>query len=124
MHPRERAIRERFERFPCVRCAVPYPPHGVVIVAHRGSVYMLLATCDDCQHRALFLASFPPRASQTAAAPALLLVVFQSPDVPDAPDAPEHVAASAPPAVTASDVAEMRRFLATFDGDFRRHFAG
>jgi hypothetical protein len=126
---RERAIRERFERQACSQCGTPYLADGVVVVAHRGSVYVLLASCPHCEHRAFFLVSFPHRALDSVNAdsaqfttPLILRSPAQAPSerIPDEPPV-----TGLPPSertITSADVEAMHHFLGEFDGDFRRLF--
>ncbi len=120
MHWRERSIREQFEQQVCSHCGAVYPPEGVVIVAHRGGIYVLLASCDRCQRRALFLVSFPQRPPESAPTGPAPLSIAPHPTLAVTP--PAALSASAHSAVTTADVEHMRRFLANFDGDFRRLF--
>ena len=117
MHWRERSIRERFERQTCSQYGATYPPASVVVIAHRGAVYVLMASCEHCQHRAIFLVSFPQQ-------PASTHPVISQPLAPRADlsalmaSSPLSSASSARSAISPTDVDEMRQFLATFDGDF------
>jgi hypothetical protein len=116
MHRRERSIRERFEQQPCSHCGSPYPTDGVVVVAHRGSVYVLLATCAHCQHRAFFLVSFPPRSPEPTSSTPTPVTTGPHSAVSPTMTLPGRSA------VTNADVEQMRRFLEGFDGDFSSLF--
>ena len=121
MHWRERSIRERFERQTCSQCGAAYPPASVVVIAHRGAVYVLMASCEHCQHRAIFLVSFPQQPA--SAHPIVSLPLTPRPDLSALMASSSPAASSSPrSAVSPADVDEMRQFLATFDGDFRSLF--
>src|SRR5215469_9980010 len=138
MHPRERVVRERFAEQACRHCGAHYPPTCVVVLARRPAAWMVMATCDRCERRALFLVTFPrghtgvpliqPDDPHLLARsfpplpprrPALPSPQPPSPRVPLLPDATAH---SSP--VTDDDVCAMRDFLVHFDGDFHALFAG
>jgi hypothetical protein len=125
MHWRERSIRERFEQQTCTQCGAPYPPSSVVVVAHRGGVYILLASCDRCEHRALFRVSFLHRSPDTTLPEP---VITPAPSSPTSPATSSSAIAStgtsshARTAITTADVEAMERFLSTFDGNFQRLF--
>jgi hypothetical protein len=120
MHWRERSIRERFERQMCSQCGAPYPPASVVVIAHRGAVYVLMASCDQCQHRAIFLVSFPEQSA--SAHPTISRPHATHPEISPLLTSSALHSSSARSTVTTADVDEMRQFLASFDGDFRSLF--
>lgn len=124
MHARERVIRERFAGHNCSRCGRPHGHPGVLILARRHNVWLVLVTCPQCEHRGIFIVSFPSAAvqgeeGQRAADPAALDVrTLSAASLAGAlPDA------GVARAITLDDVLQMRAFLQRFDGDFQRAFA-
>jgi hypothetical protein len=130
VHARERMIRTRFTEHECADCGSHYLPTSVVVLARRRSAWMVMASCPNCDRRALFVVTFPEQA-----APNAVPLTFEEPrvfpraflplpadfasstDVPtDLPLAPPPPAQPAP--VSERDVAAMHDFLASFDGDF------
>jgi hypothetical protein len=76
---------------------------------------MVLVTCGQCDHRGIFVVTFPSGAAHPgepweADEPAIDGLRADDLEVPDAP-------------ISAEDVASMREFLSRFDGNFRRIFA-
>lgn len=124
MHARERVIREHFAGHDCSHCGQPQIHAGVLVLARRRDTWLVLVTCPRCDHRGIFVVSFPPAAGQSdprlrAINPADLEVRALS---------PESLAAALPealvaPVITWDDVLQMRTFLQSFDGDFQRAFA-
>ena len=122
MHARERIIRERFAQQQCQECGSPYDEDGILVLARRRSTWMVLVTCPSCEHRGIFVVSFPT-ALDTKAHHAKL-------DLSSLPGALADTAnvtiGHAPPPesdpVSLGEVNQMREFLDTFDGNFHRLF--
>lgn len=124
MQARERIIRERFAAQTCASCGHSYAPADVLVLARRQSTWMVLATCTQCDHRGIFLVSFPSTASEQSPQAQAATATQQPPEV-------TRVSANAlipqrgqPDPITAEDVAQLHAFLAGFDGDFKRLFGG
>lgn len=141
MHARERLIRQCFADQQCAHCSALYPAEGIVVLARRPNAWMVLASCDQCQRRGIFVVRFPARrlgnAETLPEAPHLLTDPLMPP-LPDpsaltppqpeesshspSPRRPRSESSSVPP-ITAHDVDAMHEFLRSFDGDFRGLFA-
>ncbi len=136
----ERILRDRFARLDCVACGSHHRPDDMLVLAQRGSRWLILLTCWQCQRRGIFVASFP----HTAKSPESLTLLdaldtpqpmyenptttdWRSPSsIPLSHDAPGFVGPYSPHpnegAVTSGDVESIRHFLEGFDGDFRTLF--
>lgn len=125
MHARERVIRERFAEHACSHCGRSHLHPGVLVLARRRETWLVLVTCPRCDHRGIFVVSFPHASGsndwgyQTTDRAGLEVRALT----------PEALAAALPealiaPAITWDDVFQMRTFLQSFDGDFKRAFAG
>ena len=112
MQARERIIRDRFAEQACGSCGAPFPPESVLVLARRRTRWLVMVTCPTCQHRNLFVVSFPQsRANEVSHSPLAAQAAHP-------PLTPEH-----DDPVTFADVYSMREFLASFSGDFRSFFA-
>jgi hypothetical protein len=122
MHVRERMIRERIATHPCEGCGHAYGMGTVLVLARRPAAWLVLASCGQCEHRCIYLVSFPDgsreteRARTTSDAPSL--TVRQAHELSEEFD----LQAKANRPISADEVAAMRSFLVDFDGDFRRLF--
>lgn len=118
MQARERRIREQVATHRCDYCGSDYVSSRVHILARRSSAWVVMVACPQCLRQAILFVSFPRSGSRQASLEGL------KPTRPMADDAPQPLPASldAPLPVTPHDVAEMRRFLTAFDGDFKRLF--
>jgi hypothetical protein len=122
MHARERIIRERFAQQQCQQCGARYDEDSILVLARRRLTWMVLVTCKSCEHRGIFVVSFPS-AVDTKAQDAKL-------DLSALPDALAETAnvtlsvgsqpISGP--ITTDEVNQMRDFLSDFDGNFHRLF--
>lgn len=124
MHARERVIRKRFAAHICSNCGQSHHEVGVLILARRHDTWLVMVTCPRCDHRAIFVVSFPSttdqgNASRQPANPAALQVRALSAESLAA----AMTEATTAPAISLDDVTGMRAFLQTFDGNFRRIFA-
>ncbi|MEO7002804.1 MAG: hypothetical protein ABI068_13390 [Ktedonobacterales bacterium] len=59
MNTHERLIRERFARQRCATCGTLLTPESVLVLARRSNAWLLMVTCASCQHRGIYVASFP-----------------------------------------------------------------
>jgi hypothetical protein len=140
VHGQERILRERFARLTCVTCGADHHLDDMLVLAQRGSRWLVLLTCWQCQRRGIFVASFPqpaappepmglseqPHASNPGAptiAQHWLIpsTTSLSDDLPGmVHPVPAHPLGDAP--VTSGDVDSIRHFLEGFNGDFRTLF--
>lgn len=126
MHPQERLIRRFFTTQHCSQCSASYQEERVVVLARRGGVWMILASCTTCGRKRIFVVSIPGSSRQdqrsllmhaeTLGEGALTEAVL----VDDPVDSTE---ASVRPPVTGDDVIDMHVFLRHFDGNFAALFA-
>lgn len=133
MQARERIIRDRFTEQLCGQCRAHYSADSVVVLAHRRSVWMVMATCPSCQGRALFVVSFHDAGQQLFDAPLDTPEFFPNSFLPaaEASSSPKLALPDLRPPldlpgdaseVTIADVNAMHEFLQRFDGDFRGLF--
>lgn len=140
MRTRERIIRDRFSERSCGRCGAPYAPESVLILARRAAHWMVMVSCPHCQQRNVFVVSFGDgHDAPTLDAGALATEADLPCAVPPLPSAPaaksqpadpsRSPSPSSPPSsfsaapITATDVAAMREFLASFSGNFQTLFS-
>lgn len=64
MNGQEHRIRERFAQVACQSCGAEHQPDDVLVLAQRGSRWLVLLTCRRCTRRRIYLASFPHPASR------------------------------------------------------------
>lgn len=138
MRGQERILRERLARVACETCGADHQPDDMLVLAQRGSRWLVLLTCHQCARRCIFVASFPHPASpsvsldpleqldslDTPASPSLEL---QSPSAFPTQSLPDVLRHGAPHGraeahVTLDDVEDVRRFLEGFNGDFHTLF--
>lgn len=141
MRGQERILREQFARLECAACGAYHHLDDMLVLAQRGSRWLVLLTCWQCQRRGIFVASFPQSST-----PPESLDMLESPSTayPIAPTISQHwLAPTSPhlsedipgmmndyppnsaedtPPITARDVDGIRRFLDGFNGDFRALF--
>ncbi len=138
MRGQERILRERLARFACETCGADHQPDDMLVLAQRGSRWLVLLTCHQCARRCIFVASFPHPASPSVALdPLEHLDSLDSPTPPSAtgqtpslfsdqslPDIlrPATPGGRADSPVTFDDVEDVKRFLDGFNGDFRSLF--
>jgi hypothetical protein len=128
MHARERMIRERFATLACHACGHAYNSSSVLVLARRHSTWMVMASCPWCEHRAIYVVTFPSRPSSSySAQQAHTTRIEWSPHSNTPSDLrAESAPSSQPPAggpITRDDVDQMRTFLDGFDGNFKRTFS-
>lgn len=140
MQGQERILRDRFAGLACVACGSYHRPDDMLVLAQRGSRWLILLTCWHCQRRGIFVASFPHTA-QSPESLTSLNALDAPPNMYEAPEAthwrspsPPHPSQGVPgivgpfsprsdgDAVTSGDVESIRRFLEGFNGDFRTLF--
>ena len=115
MHARERIIRERFATRSCETCGQRYTGGGVLVLARRSTAWMVLVTCAHCEHRGIYVVSFP-------ADPLMAHERWDGPlPTRQVEPVPPLLARHGP--VSVDDVTRMHDFLSRFDGDFRRLFS-
>jgi hypothetical protein len=112
----EEILRERFTHQRCAACGANQRKEDVITLAHRASRWLLLVTCWRCQHRGIFIATFP---QDELAPPPPHIHPLDANTLP-------FVAHSAPDStpITRGDVDAMRQFLLGFNGDFQALFGG
>jgi hypothetical protein len=96
----------------CATCGAHYDRTGVEVLGHREDLWFLRVSCASCATNGLVAAMVKPSVSGATAS--------QAPE-PDPIDN-DLDRARAPGPVTAADVAGMRHFLNSFDGDFQALF--
>lgn len=141
MQGQENILRDRFAQDVCAACGAYHRPDDMLVLARRGSRWLILLTCWQCQRRGIFVASFPsaghtPQAMEplnSVDAPTLYPQPtpqhWQNPSspFPRINDTPGILGTPSSPstpdlAISASDVDSIRRFLEGFNGDFRTLF--
>ena len=141
MRGQEHILREQFAQFICVTCGATHRPGDMHVLAQRGSRWLLLLTCWQCQRRGIFVASFPrvesgPKTGESldnADAPTIFppssaspwqIAVSPSPRIGDTPSSISAypTTSSSDSAVTVGDVDSIRQFLEGFNGDFHTLF--
>lgn len=58
MRGQERILREQFAQVACVECGAEHQPDDMLVLAQRGSRWLVLLTCRNCKRRGIFVASF------------------------------------------------------------------
>lgn len=143
MRGQEHILRDQFAQFICATCGATHRPDDMHVLAQRGSRWLLLLTCWQCQHRGIFVASFPraeadaksPEPPAVTNAPTIFpptstapwqMPYSTSPHTDDTPGAispyPNPSSSAHDSAVTSGDVDSIRHFLEGFDGDFHTLF--
>ncbi len=136
MQGQERILRERFSQLACIACGAHHHSDDMIVLAQRGSRWLLLLTCWQCQRRGIFVATFPRTASSQPVAENsdALPTLYQAPTAPQwltpsaspltnsAIEYPPLAARHDDTTITSNDVDNIRRFLEGFNGDFRTLF--
>ncbi len=120
MHAKERLIRERFARQKSAECGTALEQEGVLVLARRRTAWMVLVTCSNCEHRGIFVVSFPDAPDAPPVDAQLSHYEYFAEPSAAAPSAQQP---PSPGPVTLEEVAQMREFLAGFDGNFQRIFS-
>lgn len=103
----------------CSVCHRDFENDDLKVMARNANVWMLVVRCRDCQAR-LFVAALVGDGEAQAASFSLRQMVGRGPglDIED-----DIVEIEMPHPVTADDVSDMREFLSSFDGNFKRLFS-
>ncbi len=126
MHAQERLIRQLFTAQQCSHCTTPYQEERVVVLARRGGVWMILASCAACEHKGIFVVSFPGSLQQDQRSMLINAEILGEGALTEAvlaDDPPDRAETPTPSPVTCDDVIDMHVFLRHFDGDFAALFA-
>lgn len=114
MQPSEEQIKALLTTLSCVACGSRYQRDEIEVLERGSTFWLLRVSCAACTQRGLVAALIRPlRATQA-------LPIHRSRPALAGPEL-DRPRVSAP--VTIADVARMRTFLKTFDGDFRRLFS-
>ena len=114
MHPNEDEIKDLMTGVACAGCGTTYHRSGVEVLGHRSDLWFLRVRCEGCDSSGLVAAILKPTGSSSTA-------------VEMSPPTPREVSqrldrAPAPGPISTTEVARMRDFLDTFDGDFKTLF--
>lgn len=115
----KRIVLNRMER--CSVCHHEFVADDIEVVSRRTDMWMMVVTCTEC-HRRNFVAAVLGNEDPSQVQLALRRLSEQA--AAGTPDALDHPEVSPPDPVTTDDVLDMHEFLAGFDGDFKRLFAG
>src|SRR5215208_6561287 len=113
MKPTEEQIKQLMETVACAVCGANYESGSIEILGHRDELWFLRVSCAGCATSGLVAALV--KGAEASAAQA---EVTES--EPDRSPTLDRARVTAP--VTRADVLGMRRFLNSFDGDFRGLF--
>jgi hypothetical protein len=105
-----RGLRERLAGAGCTACGAVIPTDRIAVLADRRGLAFVELTCESCGNRAMCVVL--PAGSEPSAS------VEGTPALPGQPMI-TGAGTAAPPVLSETDVREMRRFLATWDGDLR-----
>lgn len=117
MHARERIIRERFATQVCSDCGNAYAQGNVLVLARRRAAWMVLVTCEHCDHRGIYVVSFP-----TSPQPGQDQWDSDEPHIATFEPRQRRTVKRRDAPVSVEDVDCIRDFLAHFDGNFKRLF--
>ena len=123
MHVRERMIRARFATQMCEGCGSSYAQGTVLVLARRPAAWLVLASCGKCEHRCIYLVSFPDAGQGIGAVDSQSAELREHAHPGEVLDRAREVETHEDVPISDADVAAMHSFLAHFDGDFRRVFA-
>jgi ribosomal protein S27E len=113
VQPSEEQVIKLMAAVACEACGASYEPQYVEVLGRRDTVWFLRVRCVTCNSRGLVAARVQPAQSGPNGD-----LAVASPS-----GAPETAEPTNRDPVNRSDVRGMHRFLQTFDGDFKRHFA-
>jgi hypothetical protein len=121
-------LRTQLTTVRCSGCGEAYPRSRIRILAQRDELWFVSLRCAGCGASALGLVTVRVADEADAPGPGEAPVVGEAGPAAHRMSA-EFTAADAArlagsPAIGADDVIEAHRFLAVFDGDFRRLFDG
>lgn len=127
MHARDRIVRERFTARVCPSCRHHYSASDVFVLARRQPAWVVLARCEHCGHRAIYMVSFPAEHLADSGDDSAVEPAGDGGTPAErarlAADLAAMSGAMTAEPVSAEDVASMREFLGGFDGDFKALFA-
>jgi hypothetical protein len=106
----------------CRVCHRMHEGEDVHVVSQNPDVWMMVVECPDCHTRSFVAAVVDERQADDARIALRRLAGEHLRDQQDDTPEPEIIQSPADP-VTETDVDEMRDFLSTFNGDFKRLFA-
>lgn len=114
----KRIVLDRMER--CAVCHHDFGPDNIQVLSRRSDMWMMVVTCTEC-HGRNFVAAVLGDGDPDQAQLALRRLSEGHPRADE-----DEAAAETPvgPPVGVDDVLDMHDFLAGFDGDFKRLFAG
>ena len=110
MQPSEDQIKELMTTVACAVCGANFQENSVEVLGHRDVLWFLRVSCATCG-----LVAAMVKASDSDAPRAEVATRMSS-------SGQALDRAPSPGPVTGSDVSEMRKFLANFDGNFQRLF--
>jgi hypothetical protein len=113
MKPTEEQIKQLMATVSCAVCGANYESGSIEILGHRDELWFLRVSCAGCATSGL-VAALVKGAEDPSALPEM------TESEPDRSPDLDRARVTAP--VTRADVHEMRRFLDSFDGDFRGLF--
>ena len=113
MQPTEEQIKQLMATVACAVCGANYESDSIEILGHRDELWFLRVSCAGCATSGL-VAALVKGAEDSAAQPEVT-----EPE-PDRSPTLDRARVTGP--VTRADVLGMRRFLNSFDGDFRGLF--
>ena len=106
----------------CRVCHRMHEGEDVHVVSQNPDVWMMVVECPDCHTRSFVAAVVDEKQADDARIALRRLAGEHVRDQQDDATEPEPTPSPSDP-VTESDVDEMRDFLSTFNGDFKRLFA-
>ena len=113
MESSEDQIKELMTTVDCAVCGANYQQSGIEVLGHRDTLWFLRVSCTSCATCGLVAV--------------MVKMTDESSPCPEVQTAPDSEAdqldrAPAPGPISAREVADMRQFLSTFDGNFRGLF--
>ena len=128
MDGQERIIRKLFTEKKCHHCGRGYDPAGVLVLARRSDVWMVMISCTACEQKDTFVVKFPPQLQglrhvtsyRISKPPAEMSL---PPEAVEPPPTLPGMQETQPQPVNADDVLNMHLFLKHFNGDFQRLFS-
>ena len=88
---------------PCTVCEHCYEPDNVRIVEHKGEMWIMAVTCDNCGTQGLVFA---------------VIQEVESPEIVSELTPQERIRFRDMPQIDADDLLDVHEFLRDFDGDF------
>jgi hypothetical protein len=128
MDGQERILHRLFSHKKCHNCDQAYLAEGILVLARRSDVWMVMISCAACEQKDTFVVKFP---SQLQGRRHVTSYRISRPPE-QAPATPQTTADTArrapqpplpPRTVNADDVLNMHLFLKHFNGDFQHLFS-